>query len=216
MPMLHGFKVLFFTAALSAVVSSPVAERATPEDVTLPEVGDFLVAARDMRDPNFSESVVLVTRFDEEGATGLIVNRPLEVSLHERFPEIRGLERYDGPLFRGGPVELGYALLVHGSDAPEGTRRILDDVHLGSSREVLARLAATAEGRKSFRLYAGNAGWAAGQLEWELGRGGWRVVPGDSEIIFSEDVAAVWERLQPRSRDNWVERRVPFTLRPAG
>jgi putative transcriptional regulator len=135
---------------------------------------------------------------------GLIINRPLAARPIDALPGILGLERHPEPLYQGGPVALdGYALLVLGRP-PADTRPIVAGVHLGSTREVLERIA-TDEARPRFRVYVGHAGWAPGQLEREIAQGSWYLVDGSNSLVFTDDPAGIWHRLLPPSTGDWVQ-----------
>ena len=182
-------------AALAALLIWPLAATAVEPP---PAAGRFLVAARDMNDPNFSATVVLLLRHGDDGAMGLIVNRPTAVLPERVIPDIEGLRRYGGPLFLGGPVQVHFVtFLVRGTADLDGGTQVLPDVHYSTDPGLLAELTSEPTDATSLRVYAGYAGWAPGQLESEIERGGWHVLPGDSAAVFSEEPAGVWGELAP-------------------
>ena len=163
-----------------------------------PAAGKLLVASRDLEDPNFSRTVVLITSFDEDGAVGLVINRPAAILPEQVLPEVPGLENYSGPLFLGGPVEVHNVLfLLRASDAPEPARRVFGDVYLSGSRNLLRSLTRVPVDAFRLRIFAGYAGWGPGQLEHEIHRGGWHVIPATEDIVFSDDPESVWEQVLP-------------------
>lgn len=170
--------------------------------------GRLLVATPALGDSNFERSVVLVLDHDEDGALGVVINRPTPVDVAEVLPVWQPLATEPGVLFQGGPVALDSALglaLVPGDDGDEeplGWRRVVDRlglVDLDVPPEVLA-----AEVSR-LRIFAGYAGWGAGQLEDELAEGAWYVVdarlgstaddPGDA---FCEQPEALWRSVLRR------------------
>ena len=160
--------------------------------------GKLLVASRDLDDPNFSRTVVLITSFDEGGAVGLVINRPAAILPEQVLPEVPGLAGYSGPLFLGGPVEVHNVLfLLRASDAPEPARHVFGDVYLSGSRTLLRSLTRFPADAVRLRIFAGYAGWAPGQLEHEIHRGGWHVIPATEDIVFSDDPESVWEQVLP-------------------
>lgn len=194
-----------FALAGVALLAAPATASAAEHR---PRVGDLLVASRNLQDPNFDRTVILLLRYGESGAAGVIVNRPLAIQPRDLLPDIEGFARYSEPVFGGGPVATDtFAVLVAGDAPEEGTRRILDGVHLGASRETLERLLSRKKSRKSLRLYMGHAGWAPGQLDWEIDRGSWHVRPADRSAVFSQDPAGLWNRLVPGTGEDWVEER---------
>jgi putative transcriptional regulator len=162
------------------------------------DAGMFLVAKREMLDPNFAKTVVLLLSYDVEGALGLVVNRPSEMTLSKVLPDVEALRDREDPVFVGGPVPGNKLfLLVRSADEPEDSRRVLEDVFVSQSRELLEQLAGENDGTDPFRLYVGYAGWASGQLDHEVARGDWHVVAADGDAVFSERPKEIWNRLIP-------------------
>jgi len=157
--------------------------------------GALLVAAPELKDPNFSQSVVLVLRHDEDGTLGVVVNRITSLSPVRVFPEFSpALDGYGGMLYRGGPVSPARVLfLITGLAAAvvEGPE-LLEDLYVTGDAEQLPKLAALAEGPDGLRLYAGHAEWEGGQLEEEIATGSWRVIPGNVDLVFA-DPRALWK-----------------------
>jgi putative transcriptional regulator len=161
----------------------------------MPGRGKLLVAGRNMRDPRFRETVVLVVDYGRGGAAGLIINRPLDVRLAELIPDLPMLGKRQDKAFYGGPVE-GYKmfLLIHSTETVEESSKVLPGVHVSTSRAVLKRMIAGKRGTP-FRAYAGYAGWASGQLEAEIARGDWHVMKAEARMIFEADPAKLWPEL---------------------
>jgi putative transcriptional regulator len=160
-----------------------------------PQSGTFLIAARGMRDPNFAQTVVLLIEYDDQGAFGLIINRPTRYTLDELWPEIAGLEVHS--VYLGGPVFPNRLLfLLRSDDVPQEMRQVLPGVHLGSDELTLKRIIAAGEGE--FRTYAGYSGWAPGQLEAEIARGDWHLLPAERRFIFDPRPAEIWKQLIQR------------------
>ena len=160
-----------------------------------PRSGTFLIAARSMQDPNFAKTVVLLIDYDPQGAFGLIIDRPTPHTLAELWPEITGLEAHS--IYFGGPVFPNRLLfLLRSNDAPQDTRRVITGVHLGSDELTLKRI--IAKGEEEFRTYAGYSGWGPGQLDNEIARGDWHIVPAERRLIFDPQPADVWDELIQR------------------
>lgn len=162
-----------------------------------PAAGKFLVAARGLVDPNFERSVVLLVQHGEEGTLGLVVNRPTGVPLSKLFAGEPLLERQEGILFAGGPVGAGSTLLLllRARRPPEEFRRVFADVYLGWTPEALR----DARGILDCRVYSGYAGWAPGQLDAEIARGDWRLLPAEVPLVFEQRPERVWEELTRRT-----------------
>lgn len=159
--------------------------------------GRLLVAAPSLVDPNFHLAVVLMLDHTEEGAVGVMLNRPSDIPLASALPQWQPLATEPDAVFLGGPVQrdaivaLGRTPLA--SDCPllrvlAGTAVV--DLQIDPDQQP-ADLHAV-------RLFAGYAGWGAGQLETEIDAGGWFVVDGDSDDVFTDDPAGLWERVMTR------------------
>lgn len=163
------------------------------------------MASRGLLDPNFSHTVVLMVDHNDEGAMGLILNRPTEVDLSQMVSELEELEEGRNTVWVGGPVaHWQLVLLVRSDSEVEGARRVLGDVHFTASREVLESVL---ESGAEFRTYAGYAGWGAGQLEGEIERGGWHVLPGEPELVFDSSPLELWNELIVRGESRWASLR---------
>jgi len=167
--------------------------------------GKFLVADRRLLDPNFRETVVLLIRYGPEGAMGLVINRPLQVKLSAVFPDVEELHESQDALYLGGPVEPGgILLLAKSAKPPEDTLPVFGDVYLSSNQKVLQRLIKKPDPGDRFRIFAGYAGWAPKQLEYECDRKDWHVLESDAEILFDRKPSEIWPELIQRVSANWV------------
>jgi putative transcriptional regulator len=161
-------------------------------------VGRLLVATPLLDDPNFRRGVVLVVEHDpQEGTLGVVLNRPTEVPVDQVLPPWATLVTGPSVVFQGGPVALDSALAlarVPGMEDPLGWRA-LDGVPAGS-RLGLVDLDAPPEVLAAevteFRVFAGYAGWGAGQLRSEIEEGAWFVLPGDPDDVFIDDPEHLW------------------------
>jgi len=168
--------------------------------------GKFLVASRQLKDPGFRKSVVLVIDCDKRGALGLIINRPTEVRLSEVLPEIEELQERTDNLYLGGPVGMtDVRLLVQTDSPPRDSHHVFADIYVSSSGGLLQRLVKNRAAAERFRVYAGYAGWAPGQLEGEIARGDWHILDGDPEVIFDLPASRIWPELIQRTSVLWVK-----------
>jgi putative transcriptional regulator len=175
--------------ALASAAAEPPAGRA-----------EFLVARKDMADPNFHDAVVLVTTHGPGGAVGIIVNRPTGIPLGRALPEVKRLQGLPDKLYFGGPVMRDIVIFVFRSaDARSGATEILPGVQASSDRPLLDALLARDEPTAGLRAFAGLAGWGPGQLESEVDRGDWRRIPADAQSIFDDHPATLWARLYRRA-----------------
>ena len=149
-------------------------------------VGDLLVATPSLLDPNFEHTVVLVLDLDEDGALGVVLNRPSSVPVAEVLPDWGALAAAPDVLFQGGPVATDSALAVGAARAwaagtsldqraeVVGFRRLYDDVGIV---DLDAPTPIVAPALSGLRVFAGYAGWGLEQLSDEIVSGAWYVVP---------------------------------------
>jgi putative transcriptional regulator len=157
----------------------------------------FLIAMPGMSDPNFAQTVTLVCEHGPQGALGIVVNRPLDMTLGEVFEQL-GMEASRSriasePVLQGGPVQTDRGFVLH-SPGPswDSTLAISERLHLTTSRDVLDALA-RGEGPASAVVALGYAGWDAGQLEAEFAQNAWLTVPADERLLFETPAAERWQ-----------------------
>src|SRR3954447_22144993 len=147
--------------------------------------GQLLVAGPTLQDPNFRRSVVLICEHTEEGALGLIINRPTPIEVTDAVPELSTLLGAEATLWAGGPVQpQSIVLLAELDDPPDEALIVTGDVGLvlqGADLQDLAELA------RRGRAFLGYAGWGPEQLESELERDDWIVVPAVPDDAFGAD-----------------------------
>lgn len=159
-------------------------------------VGKILVARRDMLDPNFAETVILLVQYDEKGTVGLILNRQSKVPISRLARGIEGAKGRTDPLYLGGPVETsGVMALVRSRTKPEDAKHLVADLYMISSKSMLEKAMTSDAAPNTFRVYLGYAGWDEGQLEWELGLDAWDVLPADTGLAFDPHPETLWSRL---------------------
>lgn len=157
--------------------------------------GRLLVATQGLVDPNFAGTVILLLEHDAAGAFGVVLNRPGEVPIADALPPWASLALAPPLLFEGGPVQpdgvLALGRTIPGAAADElvvgiGLVDLTDDPVLAATRYA------------GVRLFAGYAGWSAGQLELELGEGGWFVVDVDPGDVVTADPRGLWRAVLAR------------------
>jgi putative transcriptional regulator len=160
----------------------------------------FLVAKPNMVDPNFSQTVVLVTQTPDGGTVGVIINRPTPLKLSQLLSDEFETRNYRDPIFFGGPVmRQAIVALFHADAAPPAPAfHVLKGLYLTMHPDNIKPL--LAEPGRRYRLYAGFSGWAPRQLESEFNRDGWFVVSPDEGTVFSKDTAGLWEEMVRRAQ----------------
>ncbi|MBD0292764.1 MAG: YqgE/AlgH family protein [Jiangellaceae bacterium] len=162
--------------------------------------GRLLVATPVLRDPNFHRTVVLILSHDDDGALGVVVNRPTGVPVVDILPSWQPVVTEPGVVFQGGPVSLDSALgLVAMIDASEplGVRRVhgrVGVVDLDAPPEVVQ------PGVSAMRVFAGYAGWSPEQLEAEISQGSWYVVDAEDGDAFSDEAEELWRAVLRRQQ----------------
>jgi putative transcriptional regulator len=184
----------------------------------LPTFGDdaqpmksiLLVARKNMPDPYFRDSVVLVTQSGGPTPFGVIVNRPTDVPLSRVFPDIERLRSRDETLFFGGPVMPEQLVVVFRAAVPPTEAiEVLEGVYMSLSGELLRELLGRENPVESLRVFAGHAGWAPGQLESEVARGDWHLVVADARMVFEENPERLWQELERRASSTTVWHEYP-------
>lgn len=161
--------------------------------------GKLLIAMPGMGDPRFEKSVVFLCAHSDEGAMGLIVNKPLQDLAFADLLSQLGIPKGDGSrdirVHFGGPVEHGRGFVLHTGDyrASEGTLRVGDRFGMTATLDVLQDLA-RGDGPEASILALGYAGWGPGQLEDEIAQNGWLTCDAAPEIVFAGEDAKKWER----------------------
>jgi len=149
----------------------------------------FLLAMPRLSEGIFSQSVTYICEHGEGGAMGIVINRPLDLSVSAIFEHLGISTQRDYShvqVMAGGPVEMdhGFVLHRHCDKKWEASMKVTPEITLTTSRDIL-RAIATDDGPSDHLIALGYAGWAAGQLEQELAENSWLTLPGDSDVIFS-------------------------------
>jgi putative transcriptional regulator len=178
----------------SKAAEAPKVEHVSSDFDTLR--GQVLVAAPSLVDPNFRRTVVLVTEHNEEGAMGVVLNRATPVAVSEAVPHLGELAGEGAVVFVGGPVQPEAVVALAEFDDPsqaasiafEGVGYVRAEAEPTELDGVVGRL----------RVFAGYAGWAAGQLDAELEESAWIVEPALADDVFCADPADLWSAVLRR------------------
>jgi putative transcriptional regulator len=165
-----------------------------------PDKSILLVARKNLPDPFFRDSVVLITNYGGTAPFGVIVNRPTEITLASVLPDIERLRGRDEKLFFGGPVRPeGLLVVFRAATPPANAIKLFDDVYMSSNREVLRELLGRESPVEGLRVFAGHAGWAPGQLEAEIERSDWHLAPADVKTLFEKKPGSLWPELERKA-----------------
>ena len=163
--------------------------------------GQLLIAGPGLVDPNFWRTVVLIVEHSEEGALGLVLNRPSETTVGEAVSELEELLDSDDPLYVGGPVQPSALIVLAEFDQPDEAALIaFEDVGVlasGAQEDPELRV-------RSGRAFVGHAGWGPGQLDDEVERGDWILEPARREDAFTGAPLELWSEVLTRKGGSYA------------
>lgn len=156
----------------------------------------FLIAMPTLGDPQFFRTVTLICEHSAQGAMGIIINRPIDLTLGEIFSQLdidnTHSHRRTDHVYLGGPIQNNRGFVLHEPlGAWESTLAISDDLGVSTSRDILVAMARN-EGPEHTLLALGYAGWGAGQLEEEMANNAWLSGPATPEIVFQTPIESRW------------------------
>lgn len=165
----------------------------------------LLVAHPRMDDPNFSQTVVLVAFPQDSGPMGVVLNRPIGATLGELFEEDEAVRGRQDMVHAGGPVQPdGLLFVFRATEHPVKALPVIDDIYLSADGKLFDVLVRKTEEAASQRYYAGYAGWAEGQLDAEVERGDWYVLPMDVDVLYTMPEESMWETLLTRATSKFA------------
>mgnify|MGYP005810643163 CR=1 FL=1 len=157
--------------------------------------GKLLVASRDLADPNFAETVVLLVHYDDQGAAGLILNRRTNVPL-SRVLDLQATKDRSDPVYLGGPVSKSAVLALFQSPAKvKGAEHVFGEVYLISTKTSFEQTISAQPDPGVFHVYLGYAGWNNEQLQREVELGSWFIFPADAGTVFTSDPDSMWSQM---------------------
>ena len=155
----------------------------------------FLIAMPRMLDPYFTNTVTYLWKHNEEGALGIVINKPLKTCVADIFAELDIVYPIEGPfrerhVLAGGPVERDKGFIIHDAGLQwESSIKVTPEIAICTSKTILQDIA-KGDGPKNYLVALGCAGWNAGQLEREITENTWLTTPANAELIFSDDYTA--------------------------
>jgi putative transcriptional regulator len=190
---------------ISAAVTASPAKCEMPAAVFLPvqsknlkdlSAGKLLVASRDLGDPNFVHTVLLLVRFDAQGVVGLVLNRRTDVTLSRVFEGLKVAKDRSDRVYIGGPVDHPAVFaLLQSTTKPEGAEHVVGGTYLIATKTLFEQTIAARPDPGNFHVYLGYAGWAKEQLRMEVAQGAWFIFPADPQTIFSSDPDSLWQQM---------------------
>jgi putative transcriptional regulator len=164
--------------------------------------GQLLLASPSLQDPNFKRAVVLIGAHSDEGAMGVVLNRPSNATVGELVPQLEPAIGDEETVYVGGPVQPNsIVFLAEFLDPEPAGLLVLGRIGFPTPEADLDELAEATARR---RVFAGYAGWGSGQLDAELDHGDWIAHPALPDDVFSEDPAELWSRVLARKGGAYV------------
>ena len=182
---------------LAAALAGPAAAQKPREGAAI-----LLIADPELSDPNFRQSVVLVSGHRGiAGPIGVILNRPTAVTLARALPDVKALAGLDDKVYFGGPVATQALFFVFRAEGkPDDAIEVAPGIYMDWGGERLKQLLARDKPTEGLRVFAGHSAWAPGQLEHEVARGSWKSARPEERIIFSSKPETLWSELEKRAR----------------
>jgi putative transcriptional regulator len=163
----------------------------TPGDKPLTAI--LIIARNALPDSMFADSIVLVMNNLGPSPVGIIINRPMPISVPGLFPDLKRLAPVRDRVYFGGPVNFGSVWFVfRAATPPEHAIQILDNVYLSADQQLLLKLLGRDKPMDGLRIFVGHAGWAPGQLEAEIDRRDWTLKRAEADAIFSGRSERPW------------------------
>jgi putative AlgH/UPF0301 family transcriptional regulator len=162
--------------------------------------GKILVASRNLADPHFAQTVVLLLHYDAEGAAGLILNRRTDVPLAQGLDGVEGAKGRKDPIFIGGPVgSPGLCALIESAKEIENAEHVFNGIYLISAKTAFEKALKSHPAPNVFHVYLGYAGWTKDQLEMEVKLGAWFIFPADESTVFNPNPDTLWQQMIRRT-----------------
>lgn len=159
----------------------------------------ILIAMPSLDESYFGRTIIYMCEHDDDGAMGLVINKPTELSISKVLAELNLIEQEDERLeehsvMSGGPVQTDRGFILHNDDKQwSSSLKLNDNITVTTSKDILENLA-TEQGPNKFIMTLGYAGWSAGQLEQELAENTWLTLDADPELIFNTPVSECWNK----------------------
>jgi len=183
---------------LSLIATSFIAH----SDTSTLRKGHFLIATDVMEENGFSKSVIYVTQAGKDGTYGLIINRPTELAVKELIPHASKISATKSVYF-GGPMHARFLFILAETTNGHDLHAVDQNIYFGAGPSVTSHLEEKSQDL-NVRTYAGFSSWPPGQLEAEIAKGDWLVVPAATKNLFDTKPEDLWLRLYKLWSGNWI------------
>jgi putative transcriptional regulator len=173
--------------------------------------GKVLVASRNLGDPHFAKTVILLVRYDAQGVLGLVLNHRTDVPLSRVLDSFKAAKDRSDPVYLGGPLETAAVFALYESPAkPEGAEHVFGGIYLINSKALFEQTMSAQPKPDVFHVYIGYAGWA--QLQQEVELGAWFIFPAEAGTVFNADPDGLWPEMIRKTETQYAEYLVPVRL----
>jgi putative transcriptional regulator len=204
----HGLSLIIWWLVGATILT---AQSRRPQDLG---IGKLLVVPRKSPDPNFTESVVLLVHYAQDGTVGLVINRQTTLPVSDVLRDLKGSSNYSQPVYAGGPVQIeAVQALLQSPAGVLDAAHLFGKVYLVSKKVELEKALVAGKGSKELRIYLGYCGWSRGQLENEVNRGGWYIFDGSEGLVFDSNPSTLWSRMIARTELDIARLQSPFDSR---
>jgi len=177
--------------------------------------GKLLVASRNLGDPHFAKTVILLARYDAQGVLGLILNRRTDVPLSRVLESPKAVKDRSDPVYLGGPLEMSAVFALFQSPAKlERVEHVFDSIYLIAAKPLFEQTLSARPDSAVFRVYLGYAGWTQAQLRMEVELGAWFIFPAAASTVFNADPDSLWLEMI-RKTELQLARSEPVNADPA-
>ena len=168
--------------------------------------GKVLVASRNLGDPHFAKTVILLVHYDAQGVLGLVLNHRTDVPLSRVLDSLKAAKDRSDPVYLGGPLETAAVFALLQSPAkPEGAERVFGGVYLINSKPLFEQTVSAQPKPDVFHVYLGYAGWTQDQLRQEVELGAWFVFPAEPSTVFNAHPDALWPEMIRKTEMQYAE-----------
>lgn len=157
--------------------------------------GKVLVASRDLGDPHFVETVILLVQYDAQGVLGLILNRRTDIPISRALEGVKAAKDRSDPVYLGGPVETAAFALLQSPAKVKGAEPVFDSVYLITSKPLFEQTISARPDPGVFHVYLGYAGWTQDQLQKEVELGAWFIFPAEASTVFNSHPDSLWQEM---------------------
>ena len=203
-------------SASTLTTDFPAGSQAVPDDFLPVQftnaaslgAGKVLVASRNLGDPHFAKTVILLVRYDAQGVLGLVLNHRTDIPLSRALESLKAAKDRSDPVYLGGPLGTAAVFALYQSPAKfDGAEHVFGGIYLINSKPLFEQTMSSQPKPDVFHVYLGYAGWTQDQLRQEVELGAWFIFPADTGAVFNADPDALWPKMIRQTEMQYAEAR---------